>query len=105
MLYTNVAFAGNTPCTATPVTANMTVFQTFTNTGNGSSGIPFPGCGVAVGPDFWFEVTATGSGTFYIGSQEGTITDAAMAIYEGPCSDLTQMFVAIVLCREQTYTT
>jgi len=71
----------------------MTDFQTFTNSGNGNSGEPSPGCGVnQPGPDFWFEVVANGGGNLYIVTLAGTMTNAAMAIYEGSsCSDLTQI--------------
>ncbi len=80
-------FAGDSPCGATPLANNMTSFQTFNNSGNSDSGIPDPGCGSYSGSDIWFSVSVPPSGMLDIATLAGGMSNAAMAIYEGPCSN------------------
>jgi gliding motility-associated-like protein len=81
--------AQNTPCTAIPLPNNMTDFQTFSTAGLSNSGVPYPGCGAPVGVDIWFSVVAPPSGDVDIATLMGTMVNAAMAVYAGPCNNLT----------------
>jgi len=82
-----VVLGQNNPCAATSLSNNMMDFQSATTSGLSNSGIPDPGCGSPTTQDAWFTVTAPPSGDVYIATQAGTMNDAAMAIYEGPCFD------------------
>lgn len=87
LLFIVTAYAGNSPCTATPIPNNMTAFQVFSNLGNTDSGVPDPGCGNYAGADFWFSTTVPASGLLDIATIAGGMTDGAMAIYDGSCAN------------------
>lgn len=78
--------AQNTPCTAINLPNNMTNFASHSTAGLSNSGVPNPDCGGNISVDIWFSVTVPISGDVDIATLPGTMTDAAMAIYEGPCS-------------------
>lgn len=84
-----IAQAQNTPCTAVPLPNNMNGFQTFSTAGLNNSGVPYPGCGGNVGVDIWFSVVAPPSGDVFVAIQAGTMLNAAMAFYQGPCNNLS----------------
>jgi len=87
MIGVDAVFAGNAPCSATPLTSDMTTFQTYNNSGSTDSGIPAPDCGNYNGADFWFSVTVPANGMLDIATLAGGMTNGAMAIYEGACSN------------------
>lgn len=78
---------GNLPCSATALPNNMTEFEYYDNSSNTASGVPVPPCGNYVSKDIWFSVQATANGKLYIVTIPGTMTNAAMAIYEGSCAN------------------
>ncbi len=69
----------------------MTDFTDFDLSGNSDSGITPPNCENYTGPDLWLEVTAPASGDLFVALLEGITTDAAMALYELPCSSPTEL--------------
>jgi hypothetical protein len=81
----------NTPCSGTvtlPVnatcvyTAGTTVGATYqTNANNGG----VPGCASPGAPDVWYLFTAPASGSVFIETTAGTITDGGMEVYSGSC--------------------
>lgn len=81
------------PCNAFTVSVNATCtspYQVFDNTSaTASSGVPDPGCGNYQGSDVWLNVVVPTSGSLIITTEAGTMTDGAMAIYSGTCSNLT----------------
>ncbi len=94
VLFFNVCFslaAGDDPCSPTTIANDMMDFLVFDNSGSTSSGIPDPICGNYTGNDFWFSVTAPSSGVLFIATREGSMTDAAMALYELPCTNPTEI--------------
>ena len=79
----------NTPCAAISLPNNMSGFQTYSTQGLSNSGVPHPGCGAPIGADIWFAVTAPPSGDMDIATLAGTMVNAAMAVYLGPCGNPT----------------
>lgn len=75
----------NSPCTAIPLPNNMPDFQTYSTAGLSNSGLANPNCGASVSVDIWFQVVAPPSGDMDIATLAGTMGNAAMAIYAGPC--------------------
>lgn len=57
-----------------------------TNAANGGT----PSCG-SMGEDVWFAFTAPASGNVDITTVAGSITDAVMAVYSGPCGSLAEV--------------
>lgn len=86
VLFATIAFGGNTPCAPT-VLSGSDMFSTYTTAGNSGSSIAPPPCGMYSGIDFWFEVTIGPTGTLYIVSTDNEITNGALAIYSGDCSN------------------
>ncbi len=84
-------FAGDTPCAATLLPNNMTSFQTYSNLGNSNSGVASPSCGNYINADIWFSVTVPASGILNIATIAGGMTNGAMAIYDGPCSNPNEL--------------
>ncbi|MFK8102061.1 MAG: gliding motility-associated C-terminal domain-containing protein [Saprospiraceae bacterium] len=82
--------AGNTCNTATPLTTNMSLFETYSNLGTSASGVPAPDCGNYISNDFWFSVVVPPSGELNIVVQSGTMTNPAAALYSGNCFSLQQ---------------
>lgn len=79
------------PCGATSVTAATScTYQFFSNdNATGTVGPPDPGCANYQGGDVWFQVTVPAGGALNFDGQVGTMTDGAMAIYSGNCTNLT----------------
>ena len=84
----------DTPCGAPvlPVnvgcvnTAGTTVGATYqNNAANGGT----PGCGAPGAPDVWYSFVAPASGSVEINTTQGSFTDGAMALYNGPCGSPT----------------
>ncbi len=69
----------------------MSDFQNFSLSGLNDSGIASPICANYNGPDVWFRVTAPSSGILFVASISGSLQDAAMAFYELPCSNPTEL--------------
>ncbi len=86
------SFAGDTPCSATPLANNMTLFETYSNLGNTDSGVDDPTCGNYVTADIWFSVTGPTNGMLDIVTLAGGLINGAMAFYEGSCGDLTELY-------------
>ena len=84
----NQSWAGNTCNTATPISNEMSSFETFTNLGNTNSGVPAPPCGNYISNDFWFSTTVPATGFLSVVLQPGTMIDPAIAIYTGSCNNL-----------------
>ena len=78
----------NDPCGAFNLTVNSTCnFTTYTNVGATNSAMtPLPACGFfgAGSLDVWFSFVAPPTGVAIIQTQAGTMTDAAMALYQDP---------------------
>lgn len=82
----------DSPCNATLVDVGTSCeFQEVIQVGATSSGIPAPVCGAYSGNDVWYQSVVPPSGAMVFSTQEGTITDAAMAIYSGTCNALTEL--------------
>lgn len=77
--------AVNTTCMYSTATISNSDSEQ-TNANNGGT----PSCG-SMGEDVWFSFTAPASGQVQIQTQAGTITDAVMAIYSGPCGSLVEI--------------
>ena len=58
----NEMWAGNTCNTATPISNNLSQFETHSNLGNTNSGVLAPPCGNYVSNDFWFSTTVPATG-------------------------------------------
>lgn len=80
-------------CNATPLTVEPTcTYQTFTNeNATSSTTAPSPSCGGYSGGDVWFSVVVPADGSLLIDTDEGVMTDGAMAVYSGTCDNLTQL--------------
>ena len=89
-------YAGNTCNTATPLPNNMTTFSNFSTSpaGNGA-GTPTPSCGNYNGSDIWFATTVGANGELDIVTLAGSMGNAAMAVYTGSCSSLTELACAV----------
>lgn len=91
----NPVVAGDEPCTATALPVNATcTFSTSNNLGMTATTTPGdPGCASwSPSPDAWYTVVVPASGEITIDmDNNGTITDAGMAVYSGTCAALTQL--------------
>jgi len=96
-LSTAVWSQGNTPCTATAITANATcTFSTGTTVGatyqNDAANGGAPTCASPGAPDVWYVFTAASTGNYIIDMNTGSITDSGLGIYGGAaCGSLTQI--------------
>lgn len=84
--------ANDDPCNATPLTVNTAscVYIGGTNVAaTSSAGVPAPGCGFYNGGDVWYSAVVPANGILIVDTDDGTLTDAAMAFYSGTCSALT----------------
>ena len=63
-------------------------FTTYNNGGAGNSGVTAPTCGNYAGGDLWYKTTLGGTETVIFELQSGTLTDMAMAVYDGSCGAL-----------------
>jgi len=89
---------GNTPCTATAITANTNCINTagttipLTYQSNASNG-GIPTCASPGAPDGWYSFTPTISTTYTIVLTAGTITDSGMSIYTSSsgCNNPTEL--------------
>lgn len=79
-------WAGDDPCTATNLSTTSTDFSVYDNFGNSDSGIDAPPLGGYAGSDIWFSFTMP-AGEVSLLLQSGSMTDPALAIYAGDCSD------------------
>ncbi len=84
-------WAGNTCNTATPIANNLGQFETHSNLGFTNSGVPTPPCGNYISNDFWFSTTVPATGFLSVVLLPGTMTNPALAIYSGSCSNLNLM--------------
>ncbi len=82
--------ANDNPCTATELIVNATcTYQEFTTADAlGTTGVADPGCGDYEGSDVWFRVIVPAGGAIQLDTDEGIVTDAAMAVYTGTCGNL-----------------
>ena len=84
-------WAGNTCTTATPIANNLGQFETHTNIGMTNSGVPAPPCGDYISNDYWFSTTVPATGFLSVVLLPGSMTNPAMAVYSGSCSNLNLM--------------
>ncbi len=68
--------------------------QTFDNSFATESGIPDPGCANYNGADLWFTATVPSSGTLYIETSTGSITEAGLAIYTSPTDNCNNLVLS-----------
>jgi len=95
------AYAGNTPCTATDLWAEMLEPQEV-NIGVSSSDVPAPNCGDYFDADEWFSFDCPPGGDVAIQLYAGSITNAAFTLYSGDCNDLTAIrCVSDYLCGQE----
>ncbi len=82
--------ANDEPCNAIELVAGATcTYQTFTNTdATGTTGPGDPGCGNYLGGDVWFKVVVPDGGALTIDTDDGVMTDGALAVYRGTCNNL-----------------
>lgn len=80
--------AGNTCNTATPIANNLGQFEIHSNLGTTNSGLPAPPCGNYVSSDYWFSTTVPTTGFLSVVLLPGTMTNPALAVYSGTCSNL-----------------
>lgn len=83
----NIIHAGNDPCNATSVDPSLTTYNYFSNVGLTDSGVEAPPYGGYTGSDLWISFIMPSSGYINLIINEGTLSDPAIAIYEGPCED------------------
>lgn len=81
---TECRLLGDDPCSATSLPNNMLEFIEV-DINPGGSGLDYPGCAEFAGEDEWFSIVVPASGALAIELEAGTITDAAFALYNGPC--------------------
>ncbi|MEM6964338.1 MAG: gliding motility-associated C-terminal domain-containing protein [Bacteroidota bacterium] len=86
--FTKNIWAGNSCNTATPISNNMSLFETYSNLGTNNSGTPAPPCGNYVSNDFWFSTTVPATGFVSVVLQPGTMVNPALAIYTDFCGNL-----------------
>ncbi len=90
----------DTPCSSGSITApSLTVsgscsYTSGTTAGansqtNGANG-GTPSCG-SMGEDVWYQFTAPASGSVYIQTQAGSITDGVMSLYSGSCGSWAEL--------------
>ena len=84
-------WAGNTCNSATPIANNLGQFETHSNLGTTNSGVPAPLCGNYISNDFWFSTTVPTTGFLSVVLLPGTMTNPALAVYSGSCSNLNLM--------------
>ena len=84
-------WAGNTCNSATPIANNLGQFEMHSNLGNTDSGVPAPPCGNYISNDFWFSTTVPATGFLSVVLLPGTMTNPALAVYSGSCSNLNLM--------------
>jgi len=84
-------WAGNNCNSATPIDNNLGQFETHSNLGTTNSGIPAPPCGDYISNDFWFSTTVPATGFLSVVLLPGTMTNPALAVYSGSCSNLNLM--------------
>jgi len=95
------AYGGNTPCTSTNLFSQMLVPEEI-NLGTTPSSVPDPSCGNYQGADSWFSFEVPDGGDVAIQLFEGSITDAAFALYEGDCDDLEEILcIPDYLCGQE----
>ena len=81
--------ANDNPCNATPLTVNTNscIYIGGTNVAaTASAGVPAPGCGFYNGGDVWYSAVVPANGILIVDTDDGTMTDGAMALYDGPCT-------------------
>jgi len=85
--------APNSPCNSYSVNVVADCnYQTYNNLQSSLDfEAPEPTCGNYLGNSVWFTLTVPASGQLVISLQAGTITDAAMTVYTGSCTSLTQI--------------
>jgi len=94
-------YAGPTPCSSTNLWAEMLEPEEI-SIGTTSSSAPAPTCGSYFDADSWFSFTAPAGGDVAIQLYAGSITDAAFALYKGPCDNLEQVrCVTDYLCGQE----
>lgn len=83
--------ANDDPCSASPLTVNISCIYTVTTNASatGSVGPPAPGCAGYSGGDVWFTIVVPAAGAVTVETATGVITDGGMAIYSGTCGSLT----------------
>jgi len=79
-------FAGDDPCSATPLSTNSSDFLVFSNPSNTDSGVEAPPLGGYVGDDIWFSFIMP-AGEVSLILQAGSMVDPALAVYSGDCND------------------
>jgi hypothetical protein len=80
------------PCgaIALPVTNGCLFPAPYTTENATATAVPAaPGCGGATVDDVWFTAVVPASGQLQIDTDEGQLTDAAIAVYSGTCGALT----------------
>ncbi len=88
--YVSTLFAGDTACNSTSLNTDMLQFEQVT-IGVSGSAVDDPTCGDFHGADEWFSFTAPTGGDVAIQLLEGSITNAAFALYSGTCSSLEEI--------------
>ncbi len=78
------------PCGATALNIDtVCIYQTGSTVGaTSTAGVPAPGCGSYTNKDVWYTLTVPASGTINIETASGTLSDCAMALYDGICTSL-----------------
>ncbi len=83
------------PCSAVDITPEpMCNPQTYDNSFATESGIPDPGCANYNGADLWFTATVPSSGTLYIETGAGGVTEAGMGIYTSSTDDCNNLVLS-----------
>ncbi len=85
---------GNDPCLATNLSTSSNDFLVYDNFGNTDSGIDAPPLGGYIGSDIWFSFTMPSSEVSLL-IQSGSMTNPALAIYSGDCTDPLLMYNVI----------
>ncbi len=82
-----------------PVSATCT-YQPYSNeNATGSTGVPAPGCADYQGNDVWFKIVVPAEGAVILDTDDNQMTDGGMAIYGGPCGNLS-----LLACDDNTST-
>ena len=88
-------YAGDDPCSATPLDTDASGEIIFDNTGNTESGVEVPPYGNYSSPDMWFTFTMDPNGELPMYLGPGTMTNPAIAIYSGTCDNLKLLYNVI----------
>jgi len=88
-------FAGDDPCSSSILDPESSDYETFDNSSASDSGIEAPPYGGYAGNDLWFSFIMPASGFVNLMIAGGTMTDPAIAIYEGPCDDPKLLYVIL----------